>query len=124
MGRGSRRLYDIMDLSRMAIARHLVDAGFSPEAVGKAVRVIPDSKLRSWQHVIETKGNRAAQMDLLVWERGEWQLMKVAAVQEAFQSRFEHFSPTNLSGLFILNFHRSIAALDLAIEDAARSQGE
>ncbi len=44
-GRGSRRLYEWPDICRMLIASELVSLGFSPEAVGKAVREIAESKL-------------------------------------------------------------------------------
>ena|ERR1700730_12395069 len=44
-GRGSRRLYRESDVCRIAIANALVTVGFSPEAVGKAIREIPESTL-------------------------------------------------------------------------------
>ena len=46
-GRGSRRLYEWTDIYRMLIASELVDMGFTPETVGRAVREIPKSKLVS-----------------------------------------------------------------------------
>ena len=45
-GRGSRRLYRWTDIYRMLIANELVDAGFTPEVVGRAILEIPESKLR------------------------------------------------------------------------------
>ncbi len=46
-GRGSRRLYNEDDVLRLAIANELVNCGFTPEAVGEAVREIPESKLKN-----------------------------------------------------------------------------
>src|SRR5215467_6344033 len=45
-GRGSRRLYTLIDVGRIAIADALVNCGFSPEAIGEAIQEIPRSKLR------------------------------------------------------------------------------
>jgi DNA-binding transcriptional MerR regulator len=44
-GRGSRRLYTITDICRIAIANQLVECGFSPEAIGDAIEEIPRSLL-------------------------------------------------------------------------------
>jgi DNA-binding transcriptional MerR regulator len=44
-GRGSRRLYTITDICRIAIANQLVECGFSPEAIGDAIEEIPRSML-------------------------------------------------------------------------------
>lgn len=44
-GRGSRRLYTITDVCRIAIANQLVECGFSPEAIGDAIEEIPRSML-------------------------------------------------------------------------------
>jgi DNA-binding transcriptional MerR regulator len=46
-GRGSRRLYELADIYRMLIANELVGCGFTPEAVGRAVREIRESELIS-----------------------------------------------------------------------------
>jgi hypothetical protein len=46
-GRGSRRLYEWTDIYRLLIANELVEMGFTPDAVGRAVREIPESKLVS-----------------------------------------------------------------------------
>lgn len=44
-GRGSRRLYTITDICRIAIANQLVECGFSPESIGDAMEEIPRSTL-------------------------------------------------------------------------------
>jgi hypothetical protein len=44
-GRGSRRLYDRPSIYRLLIANEMVECGFTPEAVGRAIREIPESKL-------------------------------------------------------------------------------
>ncbi len=44
-GRGSRRLYAIRDIFRIGIADELLTFGFAPDAVGEAVRKIPDALL-------------------------------------------------------------------------------
>jgi DNA-binding transcriptional MerR regulator len=44
-GRGSRRLYTITDICRIAIANQLVECGFSSEAIGDAIEEIPRSTL-------------------------------------------------------------------------------
>ena len=52
-GRGSRRLYEWTDIYRILIANELVEMGFTPEAVGRAVREIPESKLVSRDYLDE-----------------------------------------------------------------------
>src|SRR5207302_9816340 len=51
-GRGSRRLYGWGDIFRIAIAEHLVVCGFTAEAVGAAIREIPDSMLGPYEEML------------------------------------------------------------------------
>jgi DNA-binding transcriptional MerR regulator len=45
-GRGSRRLYSETEIVRIALANELVEAGLTPEAVGAAIRELPESVIR------------------------------------------------------------------------------
>lgn len=44
-GRGSRRLYDKKDVYRILIANEMTMMGFTPQAVGAAIREIAESRL-------------------------------------------------------------------------------
>lgn len=81
-GRGSRRLYHIKDAYRIAIAHKLTMLGLTPEAVGKAIREIPESKLQpytkgndEWLLVIETSSENEAgtvESDVFVAGAFDW----------------------------------------------------
>lgn len=60
-GRGSRRLYDRRDVYRILIAHEMTMLGFTPQAVGAAIREIAESRLVP---------NEGADSLTLVMERG------------------------------------------------------
>src|SRR5581483_1392422 len=83
-GRGSRRLYGWEDIFRIAIAAHLVACGFTAEAVGMAVREIPESTLGPYEEMLRTQNPgtegilSAKETPLLVCERGRWRVRKAS----------------------------------------------
>jgi len=118
-GRGSRRLYDRASVLRMAIAYELVEADFTPEGVGRALREIPESLLTSYD---ETLGKRPARemLPLLVGERGKWRVRKNKEVKAMLADRFDFLDFTdakNPGGAFVLNFLSVVASVNLGIEN-------
>jgi hypothetical protein len=113
-GHGSRRLYDLYGLFRLAIASDLVDAGFTPEAIGRAIRVLRDSVLRSWDKFLADRTR--AELQLLVCEEGEWKVQEVNEVRETFKATLESLGPRSHGGLFTLNFLNRIALLENRLE--------
>jgi len=76
-GRGSRRLYSVSDLYRMAIANELVLCGFTPEAIGGAMHAVPDSALNPIETTgKESKTERQGRSALfLVQHAGQWRVL-------------------------------------------------
>jgi hypothetical protein len=74
-GRGSRRLYEWADIYRLLIANELVGMGFIPEAVGQAVREVPESKLISRDILDEDSM-------LLVLLHGDWAVIPAKSLKE------------------------------------------
>ena len=73
-GRGSRRLYTLGDVIRIAIARELIECGLGPESVGRGVRAISESRLPKsvdWQGDPEFWKNAP----VLVSRRGRWSVV-------------------------------------------------
>jgi hypothetical protein len=118
-GHGSRRLYDVLGLRRLAIASDLVDVGFTPEAVGRALRALRDNVLMSHEDFI---GAKLVQLPLLVCERGEWMVQNVKEVQETFDAKFTLVGPWSHGGLFVLNFLSRIVSLELRMEQSGLSR--
>jgi DNA-binding transcriptional MerR regulator len=105
-GRGSRRLYNLNDILRLAIANELVNFGFTPDAVGRAVREIPESKLMFWPMDIRSGGGDelVENLPVLVCLHGElgWRVQKAADVGDRMVSVLEGTAKS--PGLFVLNF--------------------
>jgi len=106
-GRGSRRLYGWGDIFRIAIAEHLVAFGFTAEAVGSAIREIPDSMLGPYEKMLqmenpETEGHLPAkETPLLVSVRGAWQVRKASQIGQTVKKTLGHTESAD--GLFVLN---------------------
>jgi hypothetical protein len=108
-GRGSRRLYGWADIYRIAIADHLVTFGFTAEAVGCAIREIPESVLRNapYEEMLrlknpDTEGLSAKETPLLISTGGgTWQVRKASEVGKEVQQTLNHTESAR--GLFALN---------------------
>jgi len=106
-GRGSRRLYDWADIFRIAIANHLVEFGFTAEAVGRAVREIPESVLGPYIAMLQsenpnTEGLSAKETPLLVSTGyNTWQVRNASRVSREIRRTLKHTEKS--SGIFVLN---------------------
>ena len=104
-GRGSRRLYREADVCRIAIANELVTCGFSPEAVGAAVREIPESRLtESYMDADPDEDPEIAWAEsqhFLVSEGGKWKMRNADDAGDMVQGQFQN--PHAEHGIFILN---------------------
>jgi hypothetical protein len=120
-GHGSRRLYDVLGLRRLAIASDLVDAGFTPEAVGRALRVVRDDDLGSFEEFLGTRAAKLEKLPLLVCEKGEWAVQNAKEVEETFEARFKFVSGWDHGGVFVLNFLNRIVFLEQRIENSANN---
>lgn len=113
-GRGSRRLYNSLDVKRVQIADALVRCGFAPDAVGAGVREVPESFLKGWRAsenellLSEDLDETArAELPLLVAQAGEWRIEKagkVSALLTAVKAPSNRdFPPDTEGNLFVLN---------------------
>ena len=75
-GRGSRRLYDWKDVCRIAIANNMTNLGLAPEAVGKAIKEIPESKL------VESKWTSGNSLALVRTTTDDWYVEKASEVKD------------------------------------------
>jgi DNA-binding transcriptional MerR regulator len=107
-GRGSRRLYNLNDILRLAIANELVNYGFSPDEVGRAVREIPESTLMFWPAEVRLVNSKESldSLPILVCLRGElgWRVRKAREVESLVSQTLAYEG--SRSGIFILNFPR------------------
>jgi hypothetical protein len=100
-GRGSRRLYRESDVCRIAIANALVICGFGPEAVGKAIRELPESVLIEDYADLDAEPEPEESKPVLVCKGGEWRLKNAGQLKYLVDEQME--SPEVKDGLFILN---------------------
>ena len=107
-GRGSRRLYGWEDIFRIAIADHLVACGFTAEAVGSAIREIPESVLGPYEAQLRSENPDLDEVRLspketpmLIGQGGSWRVIKASAATREIQQTLRHTE--KLRGLFILN---------------------
>jgi hypothetical protein len=106
-GRGSRRLYGWGDIFRIAIAEHLVACGFTAEAVGWAIKEIPESVLGPyaemlWMEKPESEGRLLAKdTPVLVLVRGAWRVRKANEMGKTVKQTLRHTE--SAEGLFVLN---------------------
>ena len=115
-GRGSRRLYNLNDILRLAVASELVNCGFTPEAVGRAVREIPESMLSMWPEVLDEPASKIDSAEeiseyfpLLVLAEGDWRVKRVREVKKLLKEAFQYVGDDQ--GLFILNFPSLLAVI-------------
>lgn len=106
-GRGSRRLYGWADIFRIAIANHLVEFGLTAEAVGRAVREIPESVLGPYIEMLllenpDTEGRSAKETPLLFSPGfGAWQVRNANKVSREIRQALRHTGRSG--GIFVLN---------------------
>jgi hypothetical protein len=86
-----------------------VNCGFTAEAVGRAVREIPESSLTKWWEVLRepmSEGKSREQvlefMPLLVLAEGRWRVKKTKDVKKLLKETLDDVSGKR--GLFILHF--------------------
>jgi hypothetical protein len=93
-GRGSRRLYNLADVLRLAVANELVKCGFTAEAVGRAMREIPESMLTAWWESF---------VPVLVFAKGSWRVKRAKEVEKLLNETLKNLG-SGEQGLFILDF--------------------
>ena len=104
-GRGSRRLYGREDIFRIGLADTLVKFGFAPDAVGEAVREVPETVLKSYavlrnaslEHKLYRKDTH-----LLVNSDGQWKLrMGYEALADSWQQTLQ--AEGSIRALFVID---------------------
>jgi hypothetical protein len=105
-GRGSRRLYDKSSICRLLIANEMVECGFTPEAVGRAIREIPESKLigrnRGSYLSLPKLLRRETNYEVLCQHNSRWRVMTLEELEQ--QSK--------LSTLIVIPFQQLIWEFD------------
>jgi hypothetical protein len=106
-GRGSRRLYDANSVYRLAIANELVNCGFAPESVGRAIREIAESKLSlrpgDTRRPGEAKDEPEWELPILTCWRGRWNVQKQGEIPDESNESIYQLLATE-GGHFYLNF--------------------
>lgn len=107
-GRGSRRLYGATDICRLAIANELVNCGFAPETVGRAVREVPESLLLDALYLYyDDEQELMAREDdegpsMLVYMYDRWKVLEGGTFDDAIKKHYSSFEGVS-HGIFILN---------------------
>jgi hypothetical protein len=104
-GRGSRKLYSFDDVLRLAIAHALTEFGFSPPAVGAALRVVRKSDLMGWSTTLAKAGEAGEEPDedtmrVLTCIGGKWEVMRAAEVRMQV-TEVHPFFALNVSALLV-----------------------
>ncbi len=106
-GRGSRRLYETPDICRIAIANELLNCGFTPEAVGRAVREIPESLLDEtvWPDDTDLGDYDMEQENpmMLVCMHGKWRVRRPSELSSLALDKYVRWNGES-TGMFMLNF--------------------
>jgi hypothetical protein len=116
-GRGTRRLYGWEDIFRVGLADRLVRFGFTPEAVGQAVREVPESLLRPYQVLLYSRPEpvlRKKETPLLVNSNGQWQVKMAPDLRRTLSQTLEHEGLSH--GLFIVNLANVFDAIFSALD--------
>ena len=105
-GRGSRRLYGWADIFRIAVADHLVACGFTAEAVGSAIREIPESVLGPYEAMLRSENPDferlpAKETPILLKVGGGWRVSKASAATKEIRQTLRHTEKWR--GIFVLN---------------------
>ena len=81
-GRGSRRLYSVSDLYRLAVANELVGCGFTPEAIGMAMQAATEPALKPIETPVKEHGaeHRTAESLFLIQDSGQWTVQNARTV--------------------------------------------
>jgi hypothetical protein len=126
-GRGSRRLYGAMDICRLAIANELVNCGFTPETVGRAVREIPESLLLESLYPYHDDDEEQPEEPeegppMLVYMYDTWKVREGGTFDEALKHHFANFQSVS-HGIFILNLWSLVSGVREKLE-ALRDQSK
>jgi hypothetical protein len=105
-GRGSRRLYGWEDIFRIALADHLVACGFTPEAVGRAVREVPESALGPYLKMLQLDNPEQGRLPkrdtpMLLSVAGAWHVVKASEASREVRKTLAHTE--SAKGLFVMN---------------------
>jgi hypothetical protein len=103
-GRGSRRLYAWADIFRIGLADRLVKFGFTPDAVGQAVREVPESLLKPYQALLYARPEpklSGKETPMLVNSDGQWQVKMATELRRILSDTLEHEGSSR--GLFVVN---------------------
>jgi len=132
-GRGSRRLYGWEDIFRIGLADRLVKFGFTPEAVGRAVREVPESLLTPYQAMLFDRSEpmlSKKETPLLVNFGGAWRTRMANQVQKEWSDTIKHEGSSR--GFFVINLANVFDAIfselyrywtGLSTEEIRESQG-
>ena len=70
------RVFSTCDALKIAVARDLIQFGFSPEAIGEGVKVLDEALLREWAEAAEIESEFSAKsLRYLVRNRERWSLV-------------------------------------------------
>lgn len=97
-GRGSRRVYTEANICRLGIALELVNCGFAPEAVGRAVREIPESILIPSENPAPSD-----ECSILVGISGQWKVQSANRVETLIEKHLWFPNEAVKEGAFMLN---------------------
>ena len=125
-GKGSRRLYGWEDIFRIGLAQHLVDVGFTAEAVGQAVREVPESVLTPYEAMLsvfqpETDGMlKPRETRILCCKGGAWRVVMAPGAQREFGKQLAHggrgAEPPRSDGFFAINLANVFDAIFSRLE--------
>lgn len=123
-GRGSRRLYDENDVLRLAIANELVNCGFTPEAVGQAVREIQESRLKnSYAHEIADDENPQPYWYVLTCTGNNWEVKTLAEVMDDIYQRDFFYNQTD-HGFFVLHFPKLLEGVTKKMNEMSQPKAK
>jgi hypothetical protein len=105
-GRGSRRLYDLSGILRVALANELVNSGFMPEVVGGAMAKVQEADVLKICAEIRTSGP-SKNGAVLVRLRCNWEVREVHQATNLIKKGLEQGGEGR--GLFALNLSSLVA---------------
>lgn len=114
VGRGSRRLYDLSGILRVAIANELVNSGFMPEVVGGAIAKVQEADVLKIHAEIQVSGS-STNNHVLIRLRCKWDVRKVHQATNLTRKALEQGGEGR--GIFALNLSSLVARVLKRLKD-------
>jgi hypothetical protein len=118
-GRGTRRSYGWADIFRIGLADRLVEVGFTPKSVGRAVQQIPESTFAPYAALLHArppervpKGDDvlgSGKVPVLINEAGAWRLITQDKVAHEWSKTVDRGASDK--GLFLINITNVCVAI-------------